>query len=39
MSVGAQFNFLQYQKQGDAWQFAFAANNVSYMGSLYFYTD
>lgn len=39
MGVGADFNLLQYQKQGDPWNFAFELSNIRYMGSMFFYTD
>jgi hypothetical protein len=39
MGVGADFNLLDYQKQGDAWRFSFELSNVRYLGSLFFYTD
>jgi hypothetical protein len=39
MGIAANFDFLNYKKQGDGWSFGLSANNTSYLGSLFFYTD
>lgn len=39
MGVGADFNLLQFQKQGTPWTFGVELSNVRYLGSLFFYTD
>jgi hypothetical protein len=39
MGIAADFNFIDFQKQGTPWTVDFAVNNVTYLGSLFFYTD
>lgn len=39
MGIGTSFDFLNYQKQGDGWNLGIDLDNVTYMGSLFFYTD
>jgi hypothetical protein len=38
MSVGAQFNLLEYEKQGPS-TFMLDIDNITYMANLFFYTD
>ena len=39
MGLGAQFNFINFYKQGTPWTIALEVSNVNYLGSLFFYTD
>ena len=39
MGMGAYFNLIDFTKQGDAWKIGFDINNISYVGSLFIYTD
>jgi hypothetical protein len=39
MGMGANFNLIDFNKQGDGWSVDIAANNVMYSGSLFIYTD
>jgi len=39
MGIATESNFLKFHKQGDSWEMNIALNNLTYMGSLFFYTD
>jgi hypothetical protein len=39
MGIAMHDRFLSYTKTGDAYSFGLSVNTVSYMGSLFFYTD
>jgi hypothetical protein len=39
MGISADFNFLNFGKQGTPWVLDVQLNNTAYMGSLFFYTD
>jgi hypothetical protein len=39
MGLGTGFNLLSFDKTGDAWSMRIELSNLSYMGSLFFYTD
>jgi hypothetical protein len=39
MGIAAHDNFLAYTKTGSAYNFGLAVNTLSYMGSLFIYTD
>lgn len=39
MGVSADFDFINFAKQGTPWQFDVSLNNTAYMGSLFIYTD
>ncbi len=39
MGIAADFDFLRFEKQGTPWRIALDVSNVTYLGSLFFYTD
>lgn len=39
MGIAIHEQFIAYNKTGDAYSFDFSVNTLSYMGSLFFYTD
>jgi hypothetical protein len=39
MGLGTGFDVLHFDKPGDSWTMTVALENLSYMGSLFFYTD
>jgi len=39
MGMGAYFNLVDFNKQGDGWSLGMNVNNLNYVGSLFIYTD
>jgi len=39
MGIAANFDFLRFEKQGSPWQLKLEVSDVTYLGSLFFYTD
>ena len=39
MGAAANFDFLRFEKQGTPWQFSLEVSNVTFLGSLFIYTD
>jgi len=39
MGIAVNEHFIDFKKQGSPWNMTIMANSVSYMGSLFFYTD
>jgi len=39
MGMGAYFNLIDFKKQGDGWSIGLDVNNITYLGSLFIYTD